>query len=415
MLDQREDLRGTPCEIYLEGSDQHRGWFQSSLLTSVATKGRAPYKTVLTHGFVVDENGRKFSKSLGNAVEPDEVIKQYGADVLRLWVASVNYTDDVPIGKNMLAQLAKVYEKLRNTARYLLGNLHGFDPAKDRVPLANLNEIDAYILHRLHDLVSEVGADFDRYEFFKYYQLLQNFCVVDLSSFYFDIVKDRLYTHGKKSQSRRAVQTVLEQVLQVLVRVLVPVTPHLAEDIWRHIPEPIKAAGSSEESVLLTNYPANTEQFKNEKLEAFWNDIISVRSVVNKALEQARAQKKIGSPLEAQVIISVEDDQLAEKLRSLGANLSPLFITSQATVQKKDGSSAASSAASGSERNGHDVLSEASEGGISVVALTAAGTKCPRCWKYVSTIGSDSRYESLCAPCAEALASEESANCCSSN
>ena len=179
VVDQRPELRGTPCEMYLEGSDQHRGWFQSSLLTSVATTGRAPYKTVLTHGFVVDENGRKMSKSAGNSVEPDEVIKQYGADVLRLWVASVNYTDDVPIGKNMLAQLAKVYEKLRNTARFILGNLHGFDPATDRVPLHELNEIDAYVLHRLHQLVTQVEQDFDRYEFFKYYQLLSNFCVVE--------------------------------------------------------------------------------------------------------------------------------------------------------------------------------------------------------------------------------------------
>jgi isoleucyl-tRNA synthetase len=411
VLDQRDELRGTPCEIYLEGSDQHRGWFQSSLLTSVATKGRAPYKTVLTHGFVVDENGRKMSKSLGNSVEPDEVIKQYGADVLRLWVASVNYTDDVPIGKNMLVQLAKVYEKLRNTARYLLGNLAGFDPATDRVPLDELSEIDAYILHRLHDLVVQVSADFDRYEFFKYYQLLQNFCVVDLSSFYFDIAKDRLYTHGKKSKSRRAVQTVLEQVLQVLVRILVPVTPHLAEDIWRHIPDQIKAAGSNEESVLLTDFPAGTERFKNDRLEAFWTDIINVRSVVNKALEQARGQKKIGSPLEAQVIISVEDEKLAEKLRSLKENLASLFITSQAYVQTKDGNgTAAGSDAKAVERNGHEVLSEASEGGISVVALPADGTKCPRCWKYVSTIGSDPTCPELCANCAEALASEST--CC---
>ena len=203
VLDMRkEQLKGAPCELYLEGSDQHRGWFQSSLLTSVAVSGKAPYKTVLTHGFVVDETGRKMSKSMGNVVEPDEVIKQYGADVLRLWVASVNYTDDIPIGKNMLAQLAEVYRKLRNTARYLLGNLSDFNPKTDRVAYEKLSPIDQFILHRLSSLVKEVTEDFDRFEFFKYYQLLQNFCVVDLSSFYFDIDKDRLYTEGKNSESR---------------------------------------------------------------------------------------------------------------------------------------------------------------------------------------------------------------------
>jgi isoleucyl-tRNA synthetase len=400
VVDQRPELRGTPCEMYLEGSDQHRGWFQSSLLTSVATTGRAPYKTVLTHGFVVDENGRKMSKSAGNSVEPDEVIKQYGADVLRLWVASVNYTDDVPIGKNMLAQLAKVYEKLRNTARFILGNLHGFDPATDRVPLNELNEIDAYVLHRLHQLVTQVEQDFDRYEFFKYYQLLSNFCVVDLSSFYFDIAKDRLYTHGRKSKSRRAVQTVLEEVLQVLVRILVPVTPHLAEDIWKHIPETIKNASSKEESVVLTSFPSNTARFKNDKLDALWSDVIPVRNTVNKALEQARGSKKIGAPLEAQVVLSFDDDALATKVESLGADLAALFITSQAKVHR-NAQSSGDHASSG--RNGHEVFSEVSENGVRVLVSHADGDKCPRCWKFVSTIGEDKTFADLCAPCASAV------------
>jgi isoleucyl-tRNA synthetase len=396
VLDQRPELRGTPCELYLEGSDQHRGWFQSSLLTSVATEGRAPYKTVVTHGFVVDENGRKMSKSIGNTVEPEDVIKQLGADVLRLWVASVNYTDDIPIGKNMLAQLGKVYEKLRNTARYLLGNLNGFDPATDRVPLDQLGSLEAYILHRLHKVVTEVGQDFDGYEFFKYYQLLQNFCGVDLSSFYFDIVKDRLYTNGKKSQSRRAVQTVLEQVLLVLVRLLVPVTPHLAEDIWRHVPEAIKLANSHEESVLLTSFPTNTEQFRNDRLEGDWSDIIAVRYIVNKALEQARAQKKIGSPLEAQVVITLDKPEVADKLRLLGESLPGLFITSQAIVRN----------AGETAKDGREALSEVSESGVHVVAYPAEGTKCPRCWKFVTTIGVDKHHPELCGPCSEALTSE---------
>jgi isoleucyl-tRNA synthetase len=400
VLDQRPELRGTPCELYLEGSDQHRGWFQSSLLTSVATKGQAPYKTVLTHGFVVDETGKKMSKSLGNVVEPDDVIKQYGADVLRLWVASVNYTDDVPIGKNMLAQLARVYEKLRNTARYLLGNLDGFDPGTDRVPLAELGPLDAYILHRLHQLVTEVTQDFDRYEFFKYYQLLQNFCVVDLSSFYFDIVKDVLYTHNKKSTSRRAVQTVLEEVLQVFVRLLVPVTPHLAEDIFRFLPEPIKKAGSNEPSVLLTDFPASTARFRNDKFDQFWPEVIEVRNIVNKALEQARAQKKIGAFLEAQVVLTIENPELAGKVRSLDTLLAPLFITSQATVLGK-GEATSSAGAASPSRNGHEVLAEVAEAGVHVAVLPAQGTKCPRCWKFRTDIGSNSKFPELCSTCAD--------------
>jgi len=402
VLDQRPELRGTPCELYLEGSDQHRGWFQSSLLTSVATNGIAPYKTVLTHGFVVDESGKKMSKSLGNVVEPDDVIKQYGADVLRLWVASVNYTDDVPIGKNMLAQLAGVYGKLRNTARYLLGNLHGFDPATDRVPLDQLNQLDSYILHRLHQLVTEVAQDFDRYEFFKYYQLLQNFCAVELSSFYFDIAKDVLYTNDRRSVSRRSIQTVLEEVLYVFVRLLVPVTPHLAEDIFRFIPEAIRKAGSNESSVLLTDFPASTARFRNDKFDEYWPDVLSVRNIANKALEQARSQKKIGAFLEAQVVLTIDNPELAAKVQSLGPLLAPLLITSQAKVINKG--EVAGSNPRESSRNGHEVLAEVAEAGVHVCVLPADGTKCPRCWKFRTDIGSSSKFPELCSACAEAEA-----------
>ncbi len=396
VLDQRPELKGTPCELYLEGSDQHRGWFQSSLLTSVAVHGRAPYKTVLTHGFVVDENGRKMSKSLGNSVEPEEVIKQYGADVLRLWVASVNYTDDIPIGKNMLAQLAEVYRKLRNTARYLLGNLYDFDPGVDSVSYEKLSDLDKFILHRLQQVVAEVIEDFDNYEFFKYYQLLQNFCVVDLSAFYFDIVKDRLYTAPQKAESRRAVQTVLHEILNVLVRLLVPVTPHLAEDIWQHIPEAIKKNSAKEESVLLTDFPQVQSKYSNEELSTFWKDLISVRYTVNKALEEARAARKIGSSLEAQVILHFDDEALRGKVQSLGNDLSGFFITSQAQVQQ--------SAANGSATAGNGILSQVNEDGVFVRVLRAEGNKCSRCWKYSNKVGSDSRFPEVCDVCAEALA-----------
>lgn len=401
VLDARPELRGTPCEMYLEGSDQHRGWFQSSLLTSVAVHGRAPYKEVLTHGFVVDESGRKMSKSVGNVVEPEEVIKQYGADVLRLWVASVNYTDDIPIGKNMLAQLADVYRRLRNTARYLLGNLSDFNPATDSVPYEKLSKLDKYILHRLQFVVEEVTEDFDNYEFFKYYQLLQNFCGVDLSAFYFDIVKDRLYTTAQKSESRRAVQTALHEILKVLVRLLVPVTPHLAEDIWQHTPEAIKKAGANEESVLLTDFPTKDDKFINEELAVFWKDLIAVRYAVNKALEDARAARKIGSSLEAQVVLTFENSALRDKVLSLGSELTGFFITSQASV-KEDGNGKVGS---------NELLAELNENGVHVQVFKAEGEKCARCWKYSLKIGVDPKLADICDACADAL--NASGTCCS--
>lgn len=396
VIDQREELRGTPCELYLEGSDQHRGWFQSSLLTSVAVHGRAPYKTVLTHGFVVDENGRKMSKSLGNSVEPEEVIKQYGADVLRLWVASVNYTDDIPIGKNMLAQLAEVYRKLRNTARYLLGNLYDFDPAINRVELDKLGGFDKFILHRLNEVIAEVTEDFDKFQFFKYYQVLQNFCVVDLSSFYFDIIKDPLYTLKPNSDERRSIQTVLEQILQVLVRILVPVAPHLAEDIWQHMPENVRKASENDStSVLLTNFPTPNQKYLDSESAAYWEQLIAVRTTVNKALEQARAARDIGSPLEAQVFLSFDDEKVRGAVKSLGAFLPVFLITSQATITDKQASDSVGN-------NGH--LSEVLENGIRVVVSPAEGQKCPRCRKFSTKIGVNKDFQELCDVCADAEA-----------
>jgi isoleucyl-tRNA synthetase len=304
-------------------------------------------------------------------------------------VASVNYTDDIPIGKNMLAQLAEVFRKLRNTARYMLGNLNDFDRSQDKVDYGQLGELDRFILSKLQTVVAEVTEDFDRYEFFKFYQLLQNFCVVDLSSFYFDIVKDRLYTGGKKSLSRRAVQTVLDEILQVLVRLLVPVTPHLAEDIWQHMPEKLRG---KEESVLLTDFPTPRSEYKDEQLSQFWDEMIAVRYTVNKALEMARASRKIGSSLEAQVFIKVEDEALRKKVESMGENLPGFFITSQAEVINGQGPAA---------NNGS--LSEVTESGITVIVMPAQGQKCPRCWKFSTEIGKDSRFGELCPSCAEAL------------
>lgn len=398
VLDERPELRGTPCELYLEGSDQHRGWFQSALLTSVATTDRAPYKTVLTHGFVVDENGRKMSKSVGNVVEPDEVIKQYGADVLRLWVASVNYTDDVPIGKNMLAQLAGVYRDLRNNARFLLGNLYDFDPAKDAVPFDKLTSLDKYVLQRLNRLVAEVTRDFDRFEFFKYYQLLQNFCSVFLSRFYFDIVKDRLYTPAPDDFSRRAVQTVLSEVLYALVRMLAPVTPHLADDIWSYMGEPLRKHFGGHTSVLLTDYPVPVKEFENEEAAKYWSEMSEVRLAVNKAIEQARAAKTIGAPLEASVVLVFEDAAKAAKVREMKEDLAPFFITSEARVL--DTPLAAS---------GEEALASITEDGLTVTVYKASGQKCARCWKYTTDVGNAS-YPDLCGFCSDVVVRDSSEN-----
>lgn len=450
VVDLRPELRGTPVELYLEGSDQHRGWFQSSLWTSVAVHGRAPYKTVLTHGFVVDEKGRKMSKSEGNVVDPEDVIKQYGADVLRLWVASVNYTDDTPCGKNVLAQLAKVYEKLRNTMRFLLSNLNDFDPSQHRVPHAELKKVDAFMLHKLAKLVEQTQTDFDNFEFFKFYQALQNFCVVDLSSFYFDTVKDRLYTHAADSVSRRAAQTVLEYVLQAMVRLVAPVTPHLAEDVWQHMPEAVRVSGGGAESVLLTDYPSEMCAFRNDELEGLMTELLAVRAVSFKALELARSQKLVGKPQEARMVLVFDDKELEAKVRGFGDELGSLLMTSQVEVAEAFGTPLCADVANSNEtpfssagkRTAHQTaagpdkgktnsaisasvaeknsathtsaaevgtadgaqpeampLSEARENGVHAYVLRAHGSKCARCWNYRQSVGSSAAAPELCVPC----------------
>lgn len=284
-----EELGHTPVDMYLEGSDQHRGWFQSSLLTSIATQGKAPYKQVLTHGFVFGEDGRKMSKSLGNYIRPDDIIKNYGADILRLWAASVDYRNDIKIGNNIVGQLTEIFKKTRNTARFLIGNLFDFDPNSDYVEYDELKNIDKFALHKLNKLIAEVTEAFENYEFYKYFQSLQNFAAVDLSSFYLDIVKDRLYTAGKKSLSRRACQTVLFENLMALVKILAPVMPHQAEDIWQNVPE-VQRGGLV--SILLSDWPVVNEKWNNPELEADFTKILKSREVVSRAIEPLRADKK---------------------------------------------------------------------------------------------------------------------------
>ncbi len=372
-----EQLGHTPVDMYLEGSDQHRGWFQSSLLTSIATQGKAPYKTVLTHGFVFGEDGRKMSKSLGNYIRPDDIIKNYGADILRLWAASVDYRNDTKIGDNIIKQLVEIFKKIRNTSRFLLGNLFDFDPAEDYVEYDELKNIDKFALHKLNQLILQVTEAFNNYEFYKYFQQLQNFAAVDLSSFYLDIVKDRLYTAGKKSLSRRACQTVLYEISQTLVRLLVPVMPHQAEDIWMSVPQ---AQKGGLESILLSDWPKANEKWNNHELEEEFSKILKAREVVTRAIEPLRADKKVGSSLEVAVYIKAEDDNV---LKSNEDELCNIFITSQAYVVDK---------------SPEKVLNEHIEEGYTVWVTKAEGEKCARCWKY-RKLNSDG----ICAECVDAI------------
>lgn len=372
-----DELGHTPVDMYLEGSDQHRGWFQSSLLTSIATQGKAPYKEVLTHGFVFGEDGRKMSKSLGNYIRPDDIIKNYGADILRLWAASVDYRNDIKIGNNIVGQLTEIFKKTRNTARFLSGNLFDFDPAVDYVEYNELKNIDKFALHKLNKLIAEVTEAFENYEFYKYFQCLQNFAANDLSSFYLDIVKDRLYTAGKKSLSRRACQTVLYENLMALVRMLAPVMPHQAEDIWQNIPE-CQRGGLI--SILLSDWPVVNEKWNNSQLEEEFAKILKSREVVSRAIEPLRADKKVGSSLEVSVYIKADDDSV---LKANEADLADIYIVSQAVL---------------TDSKPADVLNEHTEDGYSVWVVKAQGEKCVRCWKYRSL-----NEDGICEDCLEAI------------
>lgn len=372
-----EELGHTPVDMYLEGSDQHRGWFQSSLLTSIATQGKAPYKQVLTHGFVFGEDGRKMSKSLGNYIRPDDIIKNYGADILRLWAASVDYRNDIKIGNNIVGQLVEIFKKTRNTARFLIGNLFDFDPKVDYVEYDELKNIDKFALHKLNKLIAEVTEAFENYEFYKYFQSLQNFAAVDLSSFYLDIVKDRLYTAGKKSLSRRACQTVLFENLMALVKILAPVMPHQAEDIWQNVPE-VQRGGLV--SILLSDWPVVNEKWNNPQLEEDFTKILKSREVVSRAIEPLRADKKVGSSLEVAVTVKADDDSV---LKANSKDLADIYIVSQANL---------------SDEKPSDVLNEYSEDGFTVWVTKAQGEKCVRCWKY-----RELNADGICCDCEEAI------------
>ena len=370
-----------PADVYLEGADQYRGWFQSSLLTAVAGGSGAPYKQIITHGWTVDGEGRKMSKSLGNGIAPQEIISQYGADILRLWVASADYHADIRISKEILKQISDNYRKLRNTARYCLGNLYDFDPNKDMVDNSQLEELDKYALMKLDEVIEIARKGYEEYDYHTTAYALHNFCVVEMSNFYFDVLKDRLYTSAPNSASRRAAQTVLYKVLDALTLLLTPILAYTADEIWLAMPHDDSRNG---ESPLFNEIPNADFIDADADFIAKWDKIHDVRTDVQKALELARNEKIIGKPLEASVTLYA-DGELYDFLKSVEAQLPEIFITSYVFVEKGEG------AVKG------DVE------GLSITVSKAEGEKCERCWKYSHSVGENSDHPTLCAHCAEVM------------
>ena len=361
---------GLPVDLYLEGSDQHRGWFHSSLLTSTAVRGAAPYRAVLTHGFVLDGQGKAMSKSLGNTIAPEEIIKKYGADILRLWVSASDYRDDVRISQEILNGLAEGYRKIRNTVRYMLGALDGFDPARDAVPVEELEPIDRWALSRLAAWDEKVKAAYRDYEFHVAYHATMQLCAVDLSAIYFDVIKDRLYTFRRDGKARRSAQTVLHALAQDVIRLLAPILSFTATEAWEHLP------GRPVESVWLAGFPDRAAPADAAALEERYGKLLEVRAAVQGKLEEARRAKLIGSGLEATVTVRADGDQL-RLLEDARAELATLFIVSKVILEK---------------------------GPLSAEVTRASGVKCERCWIFQDDVGKDPKHPTICGKCADALA-----------
>ena len=364
-----------PADLYLEGNDQYRGWFQSSLLTSVATNGIAPYKEVLTHGFVTDGQGRKMSKSLGNGVAPSDVANKFGADILRLWALSSDYTTEVSLSDDILKQISEVYRKIRNTARYILGNTYDFDP-ENPVKYEDLQEIDKWALTRLNKLVKDTTENYNSYSFSNCYHDINQFCVIDMSNFYLDIIKDRLYTYKKDSVERRAAQTTMYIILDSLVKILTPMIPFTAEEIWKAMKHTQK---EQVESVMLTDFPEVNEKYDNAEITEKWDRIIKLKDIVAKELENARIAKTIGHSLNAKVTIYAEDKQY-EFIKENLELLQTVFIVSALEAQEN---------------------ARKDEVKLGVKVEQAPGEKCDRCWMYSETVGQDKENPTICHRCSE--------------
>lgn len=379
VLDQRDYLKW-PADIYLEGGDQHRGWFQSSLLTAVAWRGQAPYKCVLTHGWTVDGEGKKMSKSLGNVIVPETVVKEYGADILRLWVASLDYKVDARLSKDILKQLSEAYRKIRNTARFILGNLNDFNPNTDQVPDEELMDIDRWAMMRLGELTAQVHAAYQAFEFHDAFHRMHNFCVVDLSNFYLDVLKDRLYCEKSDSVTRRAAQTTIYRILDALTRMLAPILAFTMEEIWSYLPH---EDGVDPASVMFNEMPkAEAATEPDQKFMEKWERIHAIRNDVQKALEEARTAKVIGGSLDATVTLHCTGELLAF-VRSVETDLPAVLIVSRVQIA-----------------DGEDGAFKGELPGLSVTVRHAEGAKCVRCWTYSESVGEDSQHAGLCDRCA---------------
>ncbi len=364
---------GFPADLYLEGSDQHRGWFQTSILIGMGVEARAPFKNVLTHGFVVDGEGKKMSKSAGNVISPQEVISKKGADVLRLWASSSSYFDDVRISEEILDRTVEAYRKFRNTAKYLLGNLYDFDPEKDSIANEDLLEIDRWALSRLNSMLKEVTDSFEKFMFHEVTSSTYKFCILDMSNFYLDILKDRLYTFGAGSKARRSGQTALYKILSVLTRQMAPITPFTAEEIWGYF--------NKTGSVHLADWPKVESDLIDPELEAGWQRLIQLREDVLKALEEKRIAKLIGSPLEAKVTLASGDKEEYEFLNKYRAILRYIFIVSQVEIIKGDKKD--------------------------IQVAKASGKKCSRCWNWSALVGKDKGNPTLCERCVDVVTEDK--------
>ena len=371
-----------PCDLYIEGADQYRGWFQSSLLTAVATRGSAPYKTCCSCGWVVDGEGRKMSKSLANGTAPEKIINQYGADILRLWVASSDYHSDVRISFEYLKQLSEGYRKIRNTARYILGNISDFHPDTDSVPFDEMMEIDQWAVAMTEKLIADARNAYDAFDFHLVYHAIHNFCAADMSSFYLDVLKDRLYTEKSDGLKRRSAQTAIYTILRSLTLLLAPILTFTSEEIWDCLPD---SKENNKDSVMLNDMPLPTENLVTEEFLAKWERIHTIRDDVNKALEIARTNKAIGKSLEAKVVLHCDEDTYTFA-KSVEGELPAAFIVSAVEI------------VSGGEGSFHGDVA-----GLSVDVLQAEGQKCERCWMYSETVGQDPEHPTLCSRCAAVL------------
>ena len=374
-----------PADLYLEGSDQHRGWFQSSLIPSVAIEGKPPYKSVLTHGFVVDGEGRKMSKSVGNVISPHDVIKDYGADLLRLWVASSDYNEDIRISKEILERLIEAYRKIRNTFRFLLGNLSDFNPQKDALDFDQLLELDQWALSRVAGLLNEANQSYERFEFYKVIQKAYNFCTLDLSAIYLDILKDRLYTFKSNSLERRSAQTAIFEILNILDKILAPVLAFTCDEVFEYMPK--KEIDYDLKSVHLAQWPdmGLINKWLNNNLETRYAQIFKIRDLVMKALEEERSKGKIGSSQEAQILLATTDQARYNLLNEFLGNLAALFIVSEVKLEKMD--------------KLKDLPKLENYNDLKITVLAAEGKKCSRCWNYSETVGTDKEHPDLCARC----------------